>query len=323
DNFFDLGGNSLAAMRVVAALRPLVTLRQLMTHSDLGPLARAVDAAATPAAAGTGTGIAAPLLQPLSPPGVAADRVLVCFPYAAGNPLAFRPLAEALAARGVAVFAVALPGHDPGRPEPLADLDEVAGRVVVELRAAAGGEVLLWGHCVGAALAVEVTRLLAAAGSPPARLFLGGKLLRDAADIDASIAEVRALDEAGVVDWLVGQTGFTDLDGLDAGHTSALVAAFRHDALGSHTYLRDRLDPLADRPLTVPVTVVLAADDPLTAEAGDAPAAWRRIAADVTLAEIDGGGHYFCRTRAGEVADLVAGAGPAMPRDSRPGEDHV
>ncbi|MFI7433613.1 amino acid adenylation domain-containing protein [Micromonospora haikouensis] len=324
DNFFDLGGNSLAAMRVVAALRPLVTLRQLMTHSDLGPLARAVDAAATaatPAAAGTGT--AAPLLQPLSPPGVAADRVLVCFPYAAGNPLAFRPLAEALAARGVAVLAVALPGHDPGRPEPLADLDEVARRVVAELRAAACGEVLLWGHCVGAALAVEVTRLLAAAGSPPARLFLGGKLLRDAADIDASIAEVRALDEAGVVDWLVGQTGFTDLDGLDAGHTSALVAAFRHDALGSHTYLRDRLDPLADRPLTVPVTVVLAADDPLTAEPGDAPAAWRRIAADVTLAEIDGGGHYFCRTRAGEVADLVAGAGPAMPRDSRPGEDHV
>ncbi|MEU8191609.1 thioesterase II family protein, partial [Micromonospora carbonacea] len=326
DNFFDLGGNSLAAMRVVAALRPLVTLRQLMTHSDLGPLARAVDAtaadaAATPATAAAGT--AAPLLQPLSPPGVAADRVLVCFPYAAGNPLAFRPLAEALAARGVAELAVALPGHDPGRPEPLADLDEVARRVVAELRAAAPGEVLLWGHCVGAALAVEVTRLLAAAGSPPARLFLGGKLLRDAADIDASIAEVRALDEAGVVDWLVGQTGFTDLDGLDAGHTSALVAAFRHDALGSHTYLRDRLDPLADRPLTVPVTVVLAADDPLTAAPGDAPAAWRRIATDVTLTEIDGGGHYFCRTRAGEVADLVVGAGPAMPRDSRPGEDHV
>ncbi|MFI1194777.1 amino acid adenylation domain-containing protein [Micromonospora sp. NPDC020750] len=347
DNFFDLGGNSLAAMRVVAALRPLVTLRQLMTHSDLGPLARAAEAAqpaqSAEATAGSGTGAAVgsgagsgaavgsgaaragddPLLQPLSPSGVAADRVLVCFPYAAGNPLAFRPLAEALAGHGVAVRAVALPGHDPGHPEPLADLDEVARRVADEIRADTPGEVLIWGHCVGAALAVEVTRLLAAAGAPPTRLFLGGKLLRDPADIDASIAEVRALDEAGVVDWLVGQTGFTDLDGLDAEHTSALVAAFRHDALGSHAYLRDRLDALADRPLTVPVTVVLADDDPLTAGSADEHAAWRRIAADVTLEEIDGGGHYFCRTRAGEVAALVGAAGPAAPRARRPGEDHV
>ncbi|MEU2665815.1 amino acid adenylation domain-containing protein [Micromonospora sp. NPDC007220] len=317
DNFFDLGGNSLAAMRVIAALRPLVTLRQLMTTSTLGPLARAVEADAAPEDR---------LLQPLSPPDAAHDRVLVCFPYAAGSPLAFRPLAEALAPHRIAVHAVALPGHDVSRPEPLLDLPELTRRVAAEIGELGGRPVLVWGHCVGAAAAIEVTRLLAAAGRPPERLFLGGKLLRGPEEIDASIAEVTGMAPADVVGWLVDQTGFTELDGLDAGHVDALVAAFRHDAVGSHRYLRDRVG----EPLPVPVTVVVAADDPLTAGPGAAHEAWRRIAADVELREIDGGGHYFCRTRAAEVAAIVGATGSgaplaaaAVPSARRPGENHV
>src|SRR5690348_7517278 len=151
DHFFDKGGSSLTAVKVVIGLKREVSLKDITRLPVLADLAALIDGRAE-----RQTG----LLQVLAePPG--AEAALVCFPYAGGNAVNFRPMAEALT--GLAVFAVELPGHDlAAEREPFATIGETVARVVAELdtELAKRGltRVLLWGHSAGTALAVATDR---------------------------------------------------------------------------------------------------------------------------------------------------------------------
>ena len=57
--------------------------------------------------------------------------------------------------------------------------------------------------------------------------------------------------------------------------------------------------------LPAPVTVVVAADDPYTADFADRYRDWRLLADQVDLHELVDGGHYFLRTRPAEAAEAV------------------
>ena len=75
--------------------------------------------------------------------------------------------------------------------------------------------------------------------------------------------------------------------------------------MSAHRYLADALDnPPAGR-LSAPVTVVVAADDPVTAEFPSRHRDWRLLAEHVDLHELADGGHYFLRTRPAEAAQAV------------------
>ena len=58
-------------------------------------------------------------------------------------------------------------------------------------------------------------------------------------------------------------------------------------------------------PLSAPVTVVVATDDPSTADARDRHRDWQLLAEHVDLHELEAGGHYFLRTRPTEAAHAV------------------
>jgi len=312
DNFFDLGGGSLSAMRVAATLEGVVSLRDLMVHSTLGPLTEAVGArvAAEPAR----------VLHRLSPDGTPGRITLVAVPYAGGNALNFRPLARQLAGVDpeVAVYAAELPGHDPSRPdEPLVSVAETAWLLAEEIRADVTGPVALWGHCVGSAIAVETARLLLTDGADLRRVFVGGKLLGSVADMQESVAEAEGMSPADTVRWLVEQSGFTELDGLRPAQTQAMVRIFRHDATGAHRAL---IEAFSAVPLLVPLTVVATDDDPLTPDHRARFERWSALAGPVDLREVSGGGHYFCRTRAPEVAVIVQ---DVLAEESTPVEAHA
>lgn len=57
--------------------------------------------------------------------------------------------------------------------------------------------------------------------------------------------------------------------------------------------------------LSAPVTVVVAADDPSTAEYPRRYPDWQLLAEQVDLHELADGGHYFLRTRPTEAAQAV------------------
>jgi len=225
DDFFKLGGTSLAAVRLVIKLDRLVSLRQLTAHPVLRDLAAVIDAAADVTAA---PGLSGPLLQRLA--AIPSPRAtLVCFPYAGGNAVNFQAFAKELERSGIDVYGVELPGHDVARPdEPLAEVGEIAGLVQAEL-ADTGGPLLIWGHCAGTAAAVALARLLEGSGRGPDRVFLGGALLDEPDALRREIATVAALSSQQITDDLHRDSAYVELDLLKAERSDHVSRAYRHD----------------------------------------------------------------------------------------------
>jgi amino acid adenylation domain-containing protein len=297
DHFFDRGGTSLSAVKLAVTLDRAVSLKEVTAHPVLADLAGVVD--------GRSNG-QSELLQPLLESDGGNLSALVCFPYAGGNAVNFQPLARALRGSGLAVYAVELPGHDVGATtESFASMERVVDRVVAEITARGLKEVLLWGHSSGAALAVETARRLQDRGVEVRRVFLGAQLLGDAADRRAHIAELTGRSNADIVTDLSADSGYTGLGELDAQRAQHVGAGYRHDCLSAHSYFADALESPPVMKLSAPVTVVVAADDPITSEFRARHRDWELLAEHVDLHELPDGGHYFLRTRPAEAAHAV------------------
>jgi amino acid adenylation domain-containing protein len=302
DDFFALGGTSLAAVRLVVKLERLFPLEVLNRHPVLRDLAAAVEASDD----GGGERAARPLLQRLSSPGHGPMATLVYFPYAAGNALNFQQVARALWPMGVAVHGAELPGHDlDGAATALLSIEEIALRAGEEVLASIDGPVLLWGHGAGAATALATALFLQARGRPPGWLLIAGRLLGDPDELRAEGKAVAALDDEKVVGRLRTDGAYVELEGLRRERAEIVGRAYRHDVRTAARYLlAAREDPGSYR-LACPIDVVVAADDTATAGYAVRHRAWRLLADEVRLHVLPDGGHYFPRTRSAEAAAVV------------------
>ena len=125
DHFFDRGGTSLSAVKLALYLDRVFSLKDLTCHPVLADLAALV---------GGRSERRAELLQSISESDGNHAGALVCFPYAGGNAVNFRPMAQALRGSGLAVYAVELPGHDvAATSESFAPMAQVVDQVVAEI----------------------------------------------------------------------------------------------------------------------------------------------------------------------------------------------
>jgi surfactin synthase thioesterase subunit len=298
DHFFDRGGTSLSAVKLAIALDRAVSLADLTRHPILADLAGLVDGRSDPHSG---------LLHSLTESD--GGPALVCFPYAGGNAVNFQPMAGGLRDSGLAVYAVELPGHDVATTiEPFADLTEVVEQVVAEITRRGLTGVLLWGHGSGAAYALETARKLADRGVEVRRVFLGAQLLGTVADRRAAITALTGRSNAELATELSADVGYTELGELDAQRAEQVGAAYRHDCGSAHRYLAEILDAPPAVKLSAPVTVVVAADDPSTADFPHRHRDWQLLAEHVDLHEVGDGGHYFVRTRPSAAAGAVLAA---------------
>jgi len=179
---------------------------------------------------------------------------------------------------------------------------QVVAQVTAEITGRGLSRVLLWGHSSGAAFALAAAMKLAEAGVEVTRVFLGAQLPGDPAGRRASVRELTTRSNAEIAVMLGANGGYTELGELDAARAGA---AYRHDCVSAHRYLADALDGPPGVKLAAPVTVVVAADDPSTADFADRYRDWRFLAEQVDLHELADGGHYFLRTRPAEAAEAV------------------
>jgi amino acid adenylation domain-containing protein len=297
DHFFDRGGTSLSAVKLAITLDRAVSLKDLTRRPILADLAALVDGRSNRRSG---------LLQSLSEPDGAQPAALVCFPHAGGNAVNFQPMARALRGSGLAVYAVELPGHDlAAESEPFAPMAQVIEQVVAEITRRGLRRVLLWGHSAGTAFAVETATKLQQRGVDVQRVFLGAQLLGDATDRRATITELIGRSSAEIAAGLSADSGYTDLGELDTQRTEHVGAAYRHDCVSANRYFADVLDTPPAVKLSAPVTVVIAADDPTTAEFPHRHHDWQLLAEHVDLHQLADGGHYFLRTRPTEAAQAV------------------
>ncbi|MFJ8232962.1 amino acid adenylation domain-containing protein [Streptomyces sp. NPDC094448] len=316
DDFFDLGGHSLLAMRMVAALRralggeaqiTLMDVFQERTPAALAALADRSDEERGPRR----------LLHELTP-RQSADAVtlsLVCLPYGGGSAVVYQPLADALPP-GVALHAVAVPGHDLGMSEESLPLEEVARKCAEEVLAGVPGPVAVYGHCgVGAALAVELARLLAAAGREPAAVYLGGifPFARPTEGLLGLLSRSSWLDRRRSgrlhLNWL--RSMGADLEGLEPEQLATIVANVRADSRAAEAYFTERLAAPADG-LPTPVVSVIGSADPGTEFHRERFREWGFLGTTTAVAVLDEGGHYFLKHRAAELAEIVTSVHPAV-----------
>ncbi|YCK35280.1 non-ribosomal peptide synthetase [Actinomadura sp. ATCC 39365] len=298
EDFFDLGGDSFLAIRAVREFHPDLPVAALFTSPTVAALAARADSEQPQQT---------PLLLPLRT-STAPRLTIVAVPYGGGNAISYQPLARALP-DGVALTAVAIPGHD-FTGQQLAEVADVAGQVVREL-ARTPGPIAVYGQCVGSALAVAIARGLVDAGRPPQAVFLGGSLV--VRDPLAALARDESLSDDELAEFL-GSLGGMDGDVLPLDRAE-MLRLVRHDQRQAGRYF----SAAPDAPLPVPAFCVLGGADPTTADDGaQRYRDWLRHFSSVRLEVLRDAGHYFIKDDASALADVLVRSMRSLSEERRP-----
>ncbi|MFI6321767.1 amino acid adenylation domain-containing protein [Nonomuraea sp. NPDC050556] len=302
DDFFALGGHSFAAVRAVRAIGGDLRVIDLFMHPTLRELAHFIDG---PSSAGG-------LLHRLGGPRQAATR-LVCVPYGGGSAAVFRPLADALSGQSVEVLAVELPGHDPARAgEELVPIDALADRLAAEI--GPGAPVLLYGHCVGSALATALGQRLEAAGVPLSGVIVAGSFPtaplpgRISSWVRQAFPRSRWVSDRLFRDTLRATGGL--LDDMDEATTDTVLRALRHDSEEAQAWFGAWLSAPGER-LRAPVLCLVGESDLQTRMYEERYQEWAAFAENVSLATIPRAGHYFIRHQPLDIAAAITAFPPS------------
>ena len=213
-------------------------------------------------------------------------RVLIAFPFAGAGASMFRPWLAALQPR-YEVFAVQLPGREQRFAEPaFTRVEEAIDHVLPEVlaRVAGAAEVVVFGHSMGAVLAFELARRLAAAAHAPAcRLVVSGS---------PSPTRPRAVEASGLGDdAFIAQVerfaGYTHEALMEPELRELLLPTLRADVEMHERYARHD-----DAPIPFPIAVVRGRDDTLVTE--DEARAWQDVTREaLEYIELRGGHMYL------------------------------
>lgn len=218
---------------------------------------------------------------------------LICLPFAgAGTSYyhAWRPLCG----DRFDIRPALLPGRERRVDvEPLRDVHAVADDLMPTL--AGAGEVVLFGHCLGALIAFELAhRLVAAPDVTVTALFVSGA---------AAPAEERSLGATGLpddafLDRVAEFAGVTDDAMSDPEMRELILPTLRADV-----EMFERYTPSTSAPLPVPVTAVVGAEDTLVDL--DQAAGWAKATSrDFELVDLPGG-HMYLTDSVEQVLSLI------------------
>ncbi len=230
------------------------------------------------------------------------DPEVILVHGAGGNRDSLAPLGDALAAHGLAVASLSLPGRHGTPGPPATDLDESAAAVAAAVDVLAPAGTVLLGHSMGGGVVIEA---VLSTGAPVRGLVLvaTGARLRVHPDILGRAAET--VEAGGHLAELSAAalrpdgppTARTHVLTVEALTPGATALADWHATDGF-----DRLDTIGD--LDVPVLAVAGEVDHLT------PPRYAEFLADrapsAELVVLPGAGHWVPVEEAAQVADAVA-----------------
>ncbi|WP_326557785.1 non-ribosomal peptide synthetase/MFS transporter [Micromonospora sp. NBC_01796] len=306
DTFFSLGGDSFTALRLVRRIEPAPTLIELYQHPTVRTLAALLDR--RPAEPAGGPDRLLHRMTPNDADPATGGVTVVGVPYSGGSAIAYQPLAAALPANW-ALYALELPGHDQSRPdEALLPGTEVAALVLPEIEALTG-PVLLYGHCLGVAVTMEIARRAEAAGVELIGVGLGAgfptaRLPGRFFDWFYRLVPTdRFTSDREYLSYLRGRGGFTDLDRPE--DEAFVLRNVRHDARDAEEYFTADYRGAEPTRLRAPVLAVVGARDRVTEHYQERHREWEHFATEVDLAVLPKAGHFFVRSHPEPLARVL------------------
>lgn len=303
DSFFELGGESFKALKVVRRLGDWISIMDFFKNPTIRSLAAYID---------QGEQSERHFLHKLTRhPGGQAEKVsLVCVPYAGGSAITFQPLAAEMPPH-IDLYAMDLPGHDYSRKEEeLLSLEEVARLCVEEIKENVKGPVALYGHCVGGALTIEIARQLEEENVPLLRVFLGGTF--PIARIPGRFFDLysklfpsdRSMSNKSYHAFLKALGGFTEVDDQD--ERDFMIRCLRHDARQSEDYYTEAYANKQFSKLSCPITCVIGEKDRATELYEERYKEWDYFSDQVDMVVIPHSGHYFIKHQADQLSQWIS-----------------
>ncbi|MEU2792643.1 amino acid adenylation domain-containing protein [Streptomyces sp. NPDC007100] len=299
DNFFEIGGHSLAAMKVTAASQGRIVLRDLLAHPTARQLALGIRETAS-----TFRDLLVDLTAAAGASCAQPAATVVCVPFAGGSAVSYVALARELAAAGapVRVLGVELPGRGAGDTLAQVPVEQLAQHLADEVAGAVDGPVALLGHCAGAALGLVTVPALRRVGVDVRTLVVVAKLLKSVDPADHAANEVVDMSEQQILDWLVDHTGFDEIAGLGRQERADLAGAFQYDTAQATRAFHQALTAHPASRLDCALTVLIADDDPLAQGHEGTAHNWELFADTVRIEVAADGGHYLNATRPEQIA---------------------
>lgn len=283
DNFFNLGGDSFDAIRVMSRLSCNLPIVTLFEHPTAADLARRILCEATRQTAR--------LVCFGDAQAAAGSTVVIAVPFGGGDATAYRSLFQGN--REVQVFGVDFGDFKVESPS---DFRTLLDTLVTEVKEIDGGHLVIYGHCAGAATAACIASGMADSHE---RLSLVVAASRPVLDADAAIGAAEITSDQTWTDYLRSLGAFTGL--LDTQIESMLVRGRRDHLIACEAYRY-----LAQHPAHgVPTLVLLGDEDPATAEPEVVQMQWSKFIDVTQFTILAGGGHYFVRSHAHEVEKTV------------------
>lgn len=301
DNFFELGGESFKALKIVRRISDWIGVMDFFKNPTIRELAQFIDEGKTSEVK---------LLHKLKKSSVSAEDSisLICVPYAGGSAIIYQPLAKQVPSN-YELYSTEIPGHDYNRKGELLSLQETARLCVEEIKETVKGPIVLYGHCVGGALTLEIARQLEEENLPLLRVFVGGAL--PIAHIPGKIFSLlsklfptdRQMSNKSYHEFLKALGGFNDVE--DTKERDFLIRNLRHDARESEAYFSAAYSNKEHVKLRAPITCIVGERDRATELYGERYLEWGYFSSHVDLKVIPMSGHYFIKFQVDQLVKII------------------
>ncbi|MEH7354706.1 amino acid adenylation domain-containing protein, partial [Neobacillus drentensis] len=300
DDFFDLGGDSFKAIKLVRSISNNLGVMELFKNSTV----RELVAYLSKDVANNRT-----MLHELTKPVDEKNKVvsLICFPYGGGSAISYQPLANSLP-KNYSLYAVELPGHDYSCPdEELVSIEESAARCLEEIIQKVKGPVVLYGHCLGATMSVLLAPKLEEAGIQVDGVFVGAmfptpRISNMFFNMWEKIFPTQLTDK-GNRDMLKMIGGLNSEFSPD--ETEFVLRNLKHDAKECVKWYTKHYNSKKNTKFNAPITCVIGEGDRATEFYQERYKEWGHFSENVDLKTIKHAGHFFFKNQVAELVEII------------------
>jgi len=297
DNFFDMGGDSLQALRFISETKGEISITDLFENPTIKKLAQITKNSNFN------------YISVMSN-SIKEETSLICIPYAGANPLIYQKLKASIQKKydKFSVYGVNIPGNDFTRNdiERVKSIEEIAHGCLIETMQKIKTPVILYGHCAGMGITIELARLLEENNIDLRAICIGGIF---PPEYNSSYKEV--------IGWSMDDYSNSDIHNILSSmggfwfelreeELKQMMVNLREDDDMMQEYFKRNSIIKTGKKLNSPIYCIIGDVDPMTECYEERFQKWEDYSKRVDIKVIQGGNHFFIYHNADELTEIFA-----------------